>query len=62
MHTNKEANVFAVINNQILKKHLLLNFKEFESINIAGPGFLNICFHILFWRKYLSQVIKLDTK
>ena len=31
---------------EILKKHLLSNFKEFKSIEIAGPGFLNICFNI----------------
>ena len=24
-----------------IKKHLLLNFKEFSEIEIAGPGFLN---------------------
>ena len=53
------AMILAKINNnsplklaEILKKYLLLNFKEFESINIAGPGFLNICFHIFFWKKY----------
>ena len=27
---------------EILKKHLLSNFIEFKSIEIAGPGFLNI--------------------
>ena len=47
---------------EILKKHLLINFKEFKSIEIAGPGFLNICFHISFWKKYLTKVIKLDSK
>ena len=61
--------ILAKINNnspvklaEILKKHLLLNFKEFESIEIAGPGFLNICFHISFWKEYLTKVIKLDSK
>jgi len=47
---------------EILKKHLLLNFQEFKSIEIAGPGFLNICFHISFWKEYLTKVIKLDSK
>ena len=47
---------------EILKKNLLLNFKEFNSIEIAGPGFLNISFHSIFWNKYLSKVIKLDSK
>ena len=47
---------------EILKKHLLSNFKEFKSIEIAGPGFLNICFNISFWREYLAKIIKLDSK
>ena len=47
---------------EILKKHLLLNLKEFRSIEIAGPGFLNICFYISFWKKYLTKVVKLDSK
>ncbi len=45
-----------------LKEHLLLNFKEFNSIEIAGPGFLNISFHTSFWKTYLSKVIKLNYK
>ena len=36
---------------EILKKHLLLSFKEFKNIEIAKPGFLNIYFHISFWKK-----------
>ena len=47
---------------EILKKHLLSNFKEFKSIEIAGPGFLNICFNISFWSEYLTKIIKLDSK
>ena len=47
---------------EILKKHLLLNFVEFKSIEIAGPGFLNIYFHIFFWAEYLTKVIKLSFK
>ena len=27
---------------EILKKHLLLNFKEFKDIEIVSPGFINI--------------------
>ena len=63
------AMILAKINNnssaklaEILKEHLLFNFKEFKSIEIAGPGFLNICFHISFWNEYLTKIIKLDTK
>jgi len=47
---------------EILRNHLLINFKEFKSIEIAGPGFLNICFNIHFWKKYLDKVVKLDSK
>jgi len=42
---------------EILKKHLLLNFKEFKTIDIAKPAFLNISFNMSFWEKYLSQII-----
>tara|TARA_Y100000590_G_scaffold373905_1_gene438023 strand:+ start:1099 stop:2826 length:1728 start_codon:yes stop_codon:yes gene_type:complete len=45
---------------EILKEHLLINFKEFKSIKVAGPGFLNIYFHDSFWKKHLTRVIKLD--
>ena len=47
---------------EILRKHLLSNFREFKSIEISGPGFLNICFNISFWKKYLTKIIKLDSK
>ena len=63
------AKILAKVNNispvklaEILKKHLLLNFAEFKSIEIAGPGFLNIYFHIFFWAEYLTKVIKLSFK
>ena len=63
------AMILAKVNNispvklaEILKKHLLLNFAEFKSIEIAGPGFLNIYFHIFFWAEYLNKVIKLSFK
>jgi len=44
----------------ILKKYFLKNFKEFEKIDIAKPGFLNINFTIDFWRDFISKIIKLD--
>ena len=47
---------------EVLKKHLLSNFKEFDKIEIAGPGFLNIYFNISFWRKHLLKIIELDSK
>ena len=46
----------------IIKEHLLLNFKEFKNIEIAGPGFLNINFHTYFWKKYLEKIIKAGSK
>ena len=47
---------------EIIKKHLLSNCKEFESIQIAGQGFININFHNSFWKNYLSEIIKLNFK
>ena len=45
----------------IIKKKLLDDIKEFETIEVAGPGFLNISFKITFWNKYLKQVIKMGS-
>ena len=42
----------------ILKKKFLENFNEFEKINIAKPGFLNINFKIDFWKNYLLEIIQ----
>ena len=47
---------------EILKKYLLLNFKEFKTVEIAKPGFLNIYFHVSFWKKYLTKIIKMNLK
>ena len=44
---------------KIIKKHLLDEFKEFKSIDAAGPGFLNIFFEDSFWRKHLLDIIRL---
>ena len=45
---------------EIIKKYLLSNFKEFKSIEVVEPGFLNIYFHISFWKKYLEKIIRLN--
>ena len=45
---------------ELLKKHLLLDFKEFKNINIVKPGFLNIHFTNSFWEKYLNKIIMLN--
>ena len=47
--TNKSSPVALA---EILKKHILSNFKEFKDIEVAGPGFLNIYFQII-KKKYL---------
>jgi arginyl-tRNA synthetase len=47
---------------EIIQKHLLLKFKEFNNIQIAGPGFLNISFHSFFWKDYLKKIIIKDSK
>ena len=47
---------------ETLKRHLLSKFKEFKNIEIAGPGFLNIYFHISFWKKYLTKLMQMDFK
>ena len=63
------AMILAKINNnspvglgEILKINLQKSFKEFENIEIANPGFLNITFNTYFWNDYLAKVIKLDSK
>ena len=47
---------------EIIKNHLISKFKEFKNIEIAGPGFLNISFHISFWNDYLKKVILKSSK
>jgi len=47
---------------EILKKHLLIEFKEFDKINIAEPGFLNIYFKDKFRTECLKKIIKLNSK
>tara|TARA_B100000686_G_scaffold251001_1_gene261318 strand:- start:3866 stop:5593 length:1728 start_codon:yes stop_codon:yes gene_type:complete len=63
------AMILAKVNNttpqelaKILKKHLLINFKEIKEIEIAGPGFLNIFFHEHFWKDCLKNIIKSNHK
>ena len=47
---------------EILKKNFLNIFKEFKSIEVAGPGFLNINFDVNFWKKHLLEIVKLNKK
>ena len=41
-----------------LKKKFLENFKEFEKIDVAKPGFLNINFKVDFWKNHLFKIIQ----
>jgi len=47
---------------KILKKNLKIFFKEFKTIEVAGPGFLNINLDDNFWKKHLHRIIQLNTK
>ena len=62
MILSKDNNISPIKLAEIIKKHLLSKFKEFKSIEISKPGFLNIHFHILFWKKYLNKIIQSDSK
>ena len=62
------AMIFAKVNKKssldvanILKKNFLENFDEFEKIDIAKPGFLNISFKINFWKNYLLKIIQYNS-
>ena len=46
----------------LLKKNLLLDIFEFESIDVAKPGFLNIRFTTKFWQTFLFKIIKMNNK
>ena len=46
----------------ILKKNISENFQEFEKIEVAKPGFININFTLDFWKDYLLQIIKYNLK
>ena len=59
---SKHNNIPSIDLAKILRENLLTVFKEFKTIEVAGPGFLNINFDKLFWRKYLLKVIHLNTK
>ena len=59
------AMVLSKFNNQkqmdlaaILKKYFLDNFKEFETIEVANPGFLNFNFKKNFWENYIFEIIQ----
>ena len=47
---------------EIIKKNLLSSFKEFKTIEIAKPGFLNIYFQTSFRKEFLEKVIISNSK
>ena len=47
---------------EILKKDFINFFKEFKSVEVAGPGFLNINFNTMFWRENLLKIVQLNKK
>ena len=62
MILSKANNIPSIQLAEIIKKHLLSNFKEFKNIEIAGPGFLNIFFNIKFWNDQLIKIVNLNDK
>ena len=46
---------------KILKDYFLENFNEFEKIEIAKPGFMNIFFKRNFWESFLLKIIEANT-
>ena len=46
----------------LLKSDFLNNFEEFEKIEIAKPGFINIKFRKDFWRDYIIKIVKFNKK
>jgi len=58
----KYNNIKSIDLANILRKNFLSSFKEFKTIEVAEPGFLNISFDISFWKKILLDVIKLNEK
>jgi len=47
---------------ETLKNNFLEYFSEFENIDIAGPGFINISFAISFWKNHLTEIIQLNNR
>ncbi len=45
-----------------IKKELLKKFKEFERVEVAKPGFININFSKQFWNEYLIKIINFSKK
>jgi len=46
----------------LLKKEFLKEFREFDKIEIAKPGFINITFKMDFWKNYVQKIIKFNLK
>ena len=46
----------------LLKEKFISEFKEFDKIEVAKPGFLNITFKIDFWKSYIQKIVKFNLK
>ena len=45
-----------------LKEHFKKDFKEFKDVKSARPGFLNFSFKSEFWKKFIIDILKQDSK
>ena len=45
-----------------LKEHFKKDFNEFQEVKSARPGFLNFSFKSEFWKKYIFEILKQDSK
>jgi len=45
-----------------LKEHFKEDFNEFQDVKSARPGFLNFSFKSEFWKKYIIEILKQDSK
>jgi len=45
-----------------LKEHFKEDFKEFQDVKSARPGFLNFNFKSEFWKKYIIEILEQDSK
>jgi len=45
-----------------LKEHFKKDFNEFQEVKSARPGFLNFSFKSEFWKKYIFEILRQDSK
>ena len=57
-HNNKKPMEIALL----LRGYFLEKFKEFEKVEVAKPGFININYSVIFWRDYLLKLVEFKEK